>query len=157
VPARRTFTLHRTQVVVAPLDEAWAFYADPENLEAITPPWLRFRSASTPPALHAGSLLRHRLRILGVPVSWLTLIETWLPPRTFVDVQLAGPYRLWRHTHRLSTVRGGTEIHDHVEYRIPGGPLAPLADAVVRRLLRAIFDYRAARTAELLGGGPSTS
>jgi ligand-binding SRPBCC domain-containing protein len=157
VPARRTFTLARTQVVAAPLDESWAFYADPENLEAITPPWLRFRIVSTPRALHAGSLLRYRLRLLGVPVSWLTLIETWLPPRTFVDVQLAGPYRLWRHTHRLSPVPGGTEIHDHVEYRVPGGPLAPLADAVVRRRLRAIFDYRAARTAELLGGGPSTS
>jgi ligand-binding SRPBCC domain-containing protein len=151
---RRPLTLERTQVVAAPLEEAWRFYADPGNLEAITPPWLRFRIVSAPAELRAGSLLRYRLRILGVPVSWLTLIETWQPPRTFVDVQLSGPYRLWRHTHRLAPVPGGTEIHDHVEYRVPGGALAA---PVVRRLLDAIFDYRAERTAELLGGGPSTS
>lgn len=141
--------------MAVPLEAAWQFYADPANLEAITPPWLRFRIVSTPGELRAGSLLRYRLRILGVPLDWLTLIENWRPPRTFVDVQLSGPYRLWRHTHRLTAVAGGTEIHDHVEYRVPGGPLAAFAERPVRRLLGAIFDYRAARTAELLG--PSVS
>ncbi len=143
--------LQRTQRVSAPIEEAWGFYADPGNLEAITPPWLRFRIASAPAELGQGSLLRYRLRILGMPVSWLTLIETWRPPRTFVDVQLDGPYALWRHTHRLTPVPGGTEIHDHVEYRVPGGPLAAVADVPVGRLLDAIFDYRASRTGELLG------
>jgi ligand-binding SRPBCC domain-containing protein len=146
----RSFALERTQVVRARLEEAWSFYADPGNLEAITPAWLRFRVVSPPVELREGALLRYRLRIVGLPVWWLTLIETWSPPRTFVDVQLSGPYRLWRHTHRLTPVPGGTEIHDHVEYRVPGGPLAPLANALVRRLLAAIFDYRASRTAELL-------
>jgi len=140
-------TLERTQVVAAPLDEAWRFYADPHNLEAITPPWLRFRVVSAPAALERGSLLRYRLRLFGVPVRWLTVIAGWQPPRTFVDVQLRGPYLLWEHTHRLSTVAGGTEIYDHVSYRVPGGRAVAL---VVRPLLDAIFDYRAERTAELL-------
>jgi ligand-binding SRPBCC domain-containing protein len=54
---------------------------------------------------------------------------------------------MWEHTHRLSPVDGGTEIHDHVRYRVPGGRLV---DIVVRRWLDAIFDYRARRTEELL-------
>ncbi|HEY6963236.1 MAG TPA: SRPBCC family protein [Gaiellaceae bacterium] len=142
-----TFTLQRTQVVDAPLEEAWAFYCDPRNLEAITPPWLHFRIVDVPRELEGGSLIRYRLRLFGVPVRWLTEIRAWRPPRTFVDVQLRGPYLLWEHTHRLSAVEGGTEIHDHVAYRVPGGALANL---VVRRWLAAIFDYRASRTAELL-------
>ena len=143
----RTFTLERTQVVDAPIEEAWAFYASPHNLQAITPPWLFFRIEHAPEELQQGALLRYRLRLFGVPIRWLTEIRRWHPPRSFVDVQLRGPYLLWEHTHRLSPVPGGTEIHDHVRYRVPGGRLV---DLLVRRWLRAIFDYRAGRTAELL-------
>jgi ligand-binding SRPBCC domain-containing protein len=146
----RIFLLERTQVVPAPLAEAWTFYADPANLEAITPPWLGFRTVSAPPELRRGAFLRYRLSLFGVPVRWTTVIAAWHPPRSFVDVQLSGPYLLWEHTHRLTAVAGGTEIHDHVRYRVPGGPLAPLVDVLVGRLLAAIFDYRAERTAALL-------
>lgn len=137
-------------MVAAPLDDAWAFYADPANLEAITPSWLGFRVDWAPHQLGRGAFLRYRLSLFGVPVRWTTVIAHWNPPRSFVDVQLSGPYLLWEHTHRLSSVRGGTEIHDHVRYRVPGGPLARIVDSVVGRLLAAIFDYRAERTAELL-------
>jgi ligand-binding SRPBCC domain-containing protein len=140
-------TLERTQVVPVELDHAWRFYADPHNLEAITPPWLRFRIVSAPAALDRGARLQYRLSLFGIPVRWLTVIARWQPPRTFVDVQLRGPYLLWEHTHRLTTVAGGTEIFDHVRYRVPGGALVALA---VRPLLDAIFDYRAERTDALL-------
>ena len=143
----REFAVERTQVVPAPIEQAWAFYASPHNLQAITPPWLFFRIEQAPDELEAGSLLRYRLRLFGIPVRWLTEIRSWDPPHTFVDVQLRGPYRLWEHTHRLVTVDGGTEIHDRVRYQVPGGMLA---DLVVRRWLKAIFDYRAKRTSELL-------
>lgn len=142
-----TFHLERTQVVAAPLEQAWRFYCEPRNLEAITPPWLRFRIVEIPTRLEQGSLIRYRLQLFGIPVHWLTEIRRWDPPRSFVDVQLRGPYLLWEHTHRLSAVEGGTEIHDHVAYRVPGGRAV---EPFVRRLLEAIFDYRAVRTASLL-------
>ena len=64
---------------------------------------------------------------------------------------MAGPYPLWEHTHRLTAVAAGTEIFDHVRYRLPGGPLAPLVRRIaVARWLDEIFDYRAARLRELL-------
>jgi hypothetical protein len=140
-------TLERTQVVPVAPQDAWRFYADPHNLEAITPPWLRFRIVAAPAALEGGSHLRYRLSLFGVPIHWLTVIALWQPPRTFVDVQLRGPYLEWEHTHRLSAVAGGTEIYDHVRYRVPGGAAVAL---LVRPLLDAIFDYRAERTAALL-------
>ena len=147
----REFSLERTQVVARALDDAFAFFADPRNLEAITPPWLRFRIVQAPAELRRGSLLRYRLRLFGVPIRWKTEIALWRPPRSFTDVQLAGPYPLWEHTHRLRAVPSGTEIYDHVRYRLPGGPLAPLVQRLfVRRWLDEIFDYRARRLRELL-------
>lgn len=151
-PGPDDFRLERTQLVPRPLAETFAFFADPGNLEAITPPWLHFRILEAPRALGGGSLLRYRLRLFGLPIYWRTEITEWLPPRAFADTQLAGPYPLWVHTHRFTAVAGGTEIYDHVRYRVPGGPLAGYVRRhVVRGWLDEIFDFRAAALTELLG------
>jgi len=134
------------------VDETFAFFSSPANLEALTPGWLRFRIVSAPAQLEAGSRLRYRLRLFGVPIRWLTEITAWHPPRAFTDLQLAGPYPLWEHSHRFTAVEGGTEIYDVVRYRVPGGALAPLVNRLfVARWLDEIFDYRRDRLAELLG------
>jgi hypothetical protein len=139
--------LERSQVVPVAVDEAFAFFADAWNLEAITPPWLRFRILEAPQTLEWGSLLVYRLWLFGVPISWRSEIVEWRPPFGFTDVQLTGPYRRWEHTHRLSRVDGGTAIHDRVAYRLPCEPLASVfAPVTVRPWLTAIFDYRARQT-----------
>jgi ligand-binding SRPBCC domain-containing protein len=140
--------VEREQLVRVPLEDAFAFYADPHNLERITPRWLRFRIVEAPAELREGSLLRYRLRLFGVRIDWLTRIAVWEPPRRFVDVQLHGPYRLWEHTHELVPRGRGTLIRDRVVYRVP--PL-PLARPLVARWLRGIFDHRAQATAAILG------
>ena len=49
-------------------------------------------------------------------------------------------------------IEQGTEIFDHIRYRLPGGPAAPLVRRLaVGRGLAEIFDYRALRLQELLG------
>jgi ligand-binding SRPBCC domain-containing protein len=140
--------LERTQLIRRPLDRTFRFFSEPENLQAITPPWLHFRILEAPTRLELGSRLRYRLRLYGVPVGWLTEISAWHPPRSFTDRQLRGPYLLWEHTHRFTPVANGTEIYDNVRYAIPGGPFAPTG--TVRRLVGEIFDYRADRLRELL-------
>jgi ligand-binding SRPBCC domain-containing protein len=146
------YILERTQRVPAPLEEAFAFFSQARNLEAITPPWLRFEVLRAPAELRYGSLIHYRLELYRVPIHWLTRIATWQPSRSFVDEQIAGPYPLWEHTHRFSSAQGGTEIYDHVRYRVPGGPLAPVVQRrFVGRWLTQIFDYRAERLQEILG------
>ena len=143
--------LERTQLLRRPIDDIFEFFSDPRNLAAITPPWLRFRIVSAPKRVESGALIRYRIRLKGVSVQWLTEITDWQPPRSFTDVQRAGPYRIWEHTHRLAPVGAETEMYDHVLYLVPGGPLAPLVDRlVVRPLLDEIFDYRAERVRELV-------
>ena len=70
----RDFALERTQVLPRPREEVFAFFADPWNLEAITPRWLEFAIVEAPARLARGSLLRYRLRLFGVPIRWRTEI-----------------------------------------------------------------------------------
>jgi len=149
--------LERTQVVPVPIEAAFAFFAEARNLEVITPQWLRFRIVSAPETLERGSLLDYRLQLFGVPIRWRTEIVAWHPPHGFTDLQRRGPYSLWEHTHRLTAVPAGTEIYDHVSYRLPLEPLASLvAPLTVRLWLDTIFDYRRERVAALLRSASST-
>ena len=145
--------LSRAQRLAGPPEEVFAFFGDAHNLEAITPPLLRFRVVTPEPiAMAAGTLLRYRLRVRGVPVSWLTAIREWDPPHGFVNEQLSGPYALWHHTHTFEPDgAGGTIMRDVVRYALPFGGLGSLAHRlVVRRDLERIFDFRAERVPELL-------
>ena len=140
----------------APVEEAFAFFSDARNLERITPPWLRFRIVETPDELGLGARLRYRLTLYGIPINWRTEIVEWRPPHSFTDVQRRGPFLLWEHSHRLAPVDGGTEIYDHIRYRLFLGPLGGLVrQLLVRRWVEGIFDYRAANVGGLIRPEPA--
>lgn len=148
--------LDRRQVLDVTIDEAFDFFSKASNLEAITPPFLRFRIATPGPIeMKVGALIEYRLRLRGIPVSWRTRIEEWDPPRGFVDRQLSGPYALWHHTHRFEALdESRTVMTDLVRYGQRFGPLGSLAERlVVRRDLERIFDYRRDSIPALLASG----
>lgn len=147
----RTHVLQAEQRIARPLAEVFAFYARVENLERITPPWLRFGLVSDPSAeLHEGSLIEYRLRLHGLPLRWTSAIDLWQPGRAFVDRQVRGPYRLWHHRHEFAAIGRETVVRDYVKYALPLGALGELAHAlVVRRDLERIFAFRRQAVAEL--------
>lgn len=149
-------TLRRRQVLDGTPAEVFPFFADAHNLEAITPPLLRFRVITPAPIpMAVGTLIEYRLRVHGLPIRWQTLIQDWTPdpvrPR-FVDTQLRGPYALWHHTHEFEPVgEDRTAMTDTVRYAIGFGPLGDVAHRlIVRRDVEAIFDHRARVVPELV-------
>jgi len=146
--------LTRTQTLSIAPETAWAFFSDPRNLPAITPPGLGFRVLSdAPPAIHPGLMLRYSVRPLpGFRTTWVSEITQARAPEYFVDEQRSGPYALWRHEHHFRPMRGGVLIEDIVHYRLPFGILGRwIAGALVRRRLDAIFAYRFRVLAERFG------
>ena len=117
------------------------FFADPRNLDRLTPAWLKFR-IETPDTtkIVQGAILDYRLQIHGMPIHWQSEISVWDPPNRFIDRQIKGPYSLWIHQHYFEDSDGGTIVGDHVEYAVPGG-------TIVQKLLVApdldrVFKYR---------------
>jgi ligand-binding SRPBCC domain-containing protein len=146
---------HVEQVIPAPLEKVFDFFALAENLEKITPPSLRFRILTpTPIAMHAGTLIDYRLKIRGLPIRWRTLIEKWDPPRLFVDTQLKGPYTLWHHTHTFEALPDGrTRMRDLVRYQAPFGWLGLLTLPIfVMPEIERIFAHRRKVIAEVFPG-----
>ena len=146
------YTLEREAVVPWPLEQVFDFFSKAQNLETLTPPWLHFRICTSQPIqMEQGARIAYQLRVRGIPVRWLTEIEFWRPPYEFVDVQVKGPYKLWRHIHRFQESEGATRMVDVVNYTLPFGPLGRLVHRLrIADDLAKIFDYREQRVRALL-------
>jgi ligand-binding SRPBCC domain-containing protein len=121
--------------------EIFDFFANPANLERLTPGWLRFEIISeAPPAMRQGARLDYRLHIHGVPVKWQSEIIVWNSPHEFVDRQTKGPYQSWVHEHTFLERNGGTLVCDNVRYSVFGGAL--VNRFFVAPDLDRIFNYR---------------
>ncbi len=149
------FILEREQWVPSPLHDVFAFFSDAKNLENLTPAWLRFEILTPQPMeIRAGSIVDYKLRWHGIPLRWKTEITKWEPPHSFEDLQIKGPYQLWRHTHSFEAVGNGTRIHDLVHYALPFGLLGRIAYSFsVRRNVETIFRYRDQQVRALFGSG----
>lgn len=129
---------------------AFAFFADAQNLEELTPPWLRFRVLTPQPiTMRTGARIDYRLKLHGMPIGWKTEISAWDPPTGFVDTQISGPYRFWIHAHTFEDCDRGTRVGDRVTYSMLCGKLAHRL--FVRNDLQRIFEFRRQRLLELLG------
>ena len=150
----RFHRLERSQLIPRPLTETFAFFANAQNLEALTPAFLSFRiETPLPVEMRVGARIDYRLSLWGVPLRWRTLITEWEPNRRFVDEQERGPYRHWRHVHEFVAEGDGTRMRDEVTYALPFGMVGEVAHAVmVKRQLGTIFDFRERAISGSLGG-----
>jgi ligand-binding SRPBCC domain-containing protein len=146
----KTYRLERELWVPQERNRIFQFFADPRNLERLTPPWLHFETLTAPEtSLRRGTLLDYRLRLHGFRLRWQSEIKRWDPPHSFVDRQTRGPYSFWEHEHTFVKKDAGTLVADHVEYAVPGGWLvqkflvSPDLERIFRfrhRVLKEIFD-----------------
>jgi ligand-binding SRPBCC domain-containing protein len=138
---RGAYLLNCEQWLPRPRDEVFEFFADARRLQDLTPPFLDFHVVTpTPIDLHCGAKIDYRLRLHGIPIRWQSEISEWIPPLQFVDRQLKGPYRIWKHTHSFEERDGGTLVRDRVDYAVLGGRL--INWLLVQKDLLRIFTYR---------------
>jgi ligand-binding SRPBCC domain-containing protein len=118
---RHSFTAE--QWLPHPIELVFAFFANPENLPRLMPPWQKARieeaSFSAPPprpvaadpsmrfrGLAAGKGTRMTLSFRPFPLSplrvpWEAEITEFVWNDRFCDVQLRGPFAFWNHCHRI--------------------------------------------------------
>ena len=151
--ADKTYTLTFEQQLSAELPQVFAFFSRAENLETITPEWLHFKIRSVEPEpIRQGTLIHYSLRMHGIPLRWTSEIIVWEPPYRFVDMQLRGPYKLWRHEHRFEARNDGTHMRDTVELALPFGLIGEMAYKIrVRAEVREIFEFRERKIREMFG------
>ncbi len=149
--------MHRlttVQFLPITLDLAWDFFSNPTNLNKITPKEMNLVPTSElPEKSYPGMFITYKVKpLLGIPMLWVTEITHLRDKEFFVDEQRLGPYSIWHHQHHFKEVKGGVEMTDIVDYRVPGGPIGVLLEKLfIGAKVRAIFEYRRQKLVELFG------
>nr|MBP8114574.1 SRPBCC family protein [Chitinophagaceae bacterium] len=139
-------SIKTVQKIPISLDEAWAFFSNPANLQAITPSNMGFRVISKHHGekMYAGQIIEYTVKpVLGIPIYWMTEITQVKDKEYFIDEQRFGPYKLWHHQHHFKAIEGGVEMTDIIHYKNPMWFLGTLANELfVKKQLQGIFDFR---------------
>jgi uncharacterized protein (TIGR01777 family) len=135
-------TFEKSSSLPADRQRLWDWHAGPAALQRLEPPFAPATVLQAQP-LAPGS--RTVLRVKAPwPRKWVAMHPTVEPPERFVDTQMHGPMRRWRHEHRFEIVDADTtRLTDAIDYTPPGGPLSAVVDALaVRPMLRQMFHFR---------------
>lgn len=139
------YQLKREQHLTCSLEDAWAFFSTPKNLDKLTPDsvGLKITHGATQ-TVHEGQMIAYKVRIAPfVWITWLTEITYVKHLHSFVDDQRVGPYKIWQHTHRFEPDGQGVLMTDEVTYVMPFGILGRMVHGLfVKKQLRHIFDER---------------
>lgn len=79
----------------------------------------------------------------GVPLRMTSRITAMDKPDYFVDEQVRGPFRSFRHVHEFTNDAAGTLMVDRIEFTAPFGPLGRLAEKLfLARYFRKLIESR---------------
>ena len=131
-------------------ERLFAWHAEPEALERLTPPWEKARVVRRTGTIRdVGARVEIRMRIGPLWRTWISEHTACEEGRMFRDIQIKGPFARWEHTHSFEPDGpSACYLEDRVEYALPLGALGRLvAGRYIRRKLDRLFTYRHELTA----------
>lgn len=79
----------------------------------------------------------------GLPLRMTSRITQMDAPDQFIDEQVKGPFRQFRHVHEFSDDADGTTMIDRIEFQAPFGPVGRLVEKLVlARYLQKLIETR---------------
>jgi ligand-binding SRPBCC domain-containing protein len=141
------YSIKSTQHLPITLEEAWAYFSSPNNLQKITPADMHFVITSDKKdgeTMYPGQIITYTLKpLLGIKVKWMTEITHVVDGHYFIDEQRFGPYKLWHHQHSFKRTATGVDMYDEVNYVLPFGIIGTIAHWLfIRKRIESIFSYR---------------
>ena len=139
----------RSVDIKASLQDVFQFHLQPENLARLMPTFVRAEIVAPSSPSRAGDTLTIVIRLPFIALKWEAAI-TKVGEGLLEDVQVTGPFRSWRHEHRVEDIGGGrARLTDRVEFRFLPGALSQLDPWLVRPLLALAFAHRHRKMVQL--------
>ena len=122
--------------------------------EQLTPSWEHVRVIRHEGGIRDGARVSLRVGPAPFSVRWDLEHLDYQHGRSFTDLQRRGPFRYWRHVHRMIPQGpNACVLEDTIEYELPLGGLGRLfGRPFVQRKLKRLFAYRHAVTRRAFEG-----
>ena len=96
-----------------------------------------------PARAHSSPSVFDRFLCFPLRLEWDALITEFRWNDFFCDEQRRGPFKYFRHCHRIREERNGTVVSDEVEYELPFGFLGDMANSLMmKRQIQSLFRHR---------------
>ena len=93
--------------------------------------------------LSQGEEVTWRAWHFGLPLKMTSRITEMEAPNYFVDEQIKGPFRRFRHVHEFTEVPAGSVMVDRIEFAAPFGIIGRLVERLVlARYLQELIESR---------------
>lgn len=138
-------TLSYRSHLAVPAADVFRWHAQPGALERLTPPWESVQVLErTGDGMTDGTRVTLGIRLGPLRCRWVSEHRAYCQDAQFCDVQIAGPFARWEHTHRfVPDGASASYLEDHITYALPLGVMTRLgAGALMRRKLDRLFAYR---------------
>ncbi len=126
----------------------------PGAFEQLTPSWERVRVLRRDGGIRDGASVSLLVGPAPFSVRWDLEHRDYQYGRSFTDLQRKGPFRYWKHVHRM--IPEGPDacvLEDTIEYELPLGGLGRLFGRLfVQPKLQRLFAYRHVVTRRALEG-----
>ena len=140
------YTLYAKQTVSKEIGLLWDFFRKPTNLNKLTPEDVHFKIKSAKSDdFYEGKIISYKIKPFKLlALNWVTEISQIKEGSYFIDNQISGPYKMWRHEHHFKDNHNGTtEIIDKVKYKVPFYIVGKLMHKMfIRKKLFNIFMFR---------------
>ena len=90
----------RRSRILAPAAAVFQWHDRPDAFELLTPPWEHVRVVERSGGIADGRMILE-VRFGPLRRRWIAQHVDFQPDRQFRDVQIAGPFALWEHTHSV--------------------------------------------------------
>lgn len=134
------------QIIPTSIDEVWSLFSDAKNLKNLTPKEMNMKVITDlkETKLFEGMRIAYYVSpLFKIPVFWETEIIKVKEQHQFIDIQLKGPFKSWKHTHTFKKIGDKVKMIDEIEYELPLGFVGDLFHKpLVLKNLNALFTYR---------------
>lgn len=113
--------------------------------ERLCPPWDPVEIIKKDPHIRDGAKAELRVQgPLGIPLSLEVIHEDYQAGEQFIDRQVKGPFKAWRHTHKVSVQDAEqSTLTDSIDYQLPLGVIGRIGGGqMVKNRLEQLFNYR---------------
>ena len=123
--------------------ELFSWHERPGALNRLTPPWEQVELLEHS-GITDGSTAKIKVTVGPIPIVWTLKHSEYQRDLRFVDTQIKGPFKSWRHEHDFqSTAPLSTTLRDTITFSLPAGVCGRvLGSNFVHKKLSSLFAYR---------------
>ena len=135
--------IKKSSTILAPAQFVYDWHTQLGAFDRLLPPWQSIDVEDVTGDFE-NRRIAFRFKKMGVPIRWIAQHAEVVAGKSFVDHQIEGPFKQWRHGHFFDSIAPDrTKMTDQIDFELPLHVLSgPLTGWHIKKELNQLLHYR---------------